>query len=64
MPDDVLGRPALRAVALSDLTNLEALDYARRRLRDLGVDRALARAGARSGDTVRIGGFEFEYEVD
>ena len=61
---DVLGRPALRAVALSDLTNVEALDYARRRLRDLGVDKALARAGARSGDTVRIGGFEFEYEDD
>jgi GTP-binding protein len=61
---EVLGRPALRAVALSDLTNLEALDYARRRLRDLGVDRALARAGARSGDTVRIGAFEFEYEED
>jgi GTP-binding protein len=61
---EVLGRPALRAVALSDLTNLEALDYARHRLRDLGVDRALARAGARSGDVVRIGAFEFEYEED
>jgi GTP-binding protein len=61
---EVLGRPALRAVALSDLTNIEALDYARRRLRDLGVDRALVRAGARSGDTVRIGAFEFEYEED
>jgi GTP-binding protein len=61
---EVLGRPALRAVALSDLTNLEALDYARARLRDLGVDRALVRAGARNGDTVRIGAFEFEYEED
>jgi GTP-binding protein len=61
---EVLGRPALRAVALSDLTNIEALDYARRRLRDLGVDRALVRAGARTGDTVRIGAFEFEYEED
>lgn len=61
---DVLGRPALRAVALSDLTNVEALDYARNRLKDLGVNRALARAGARGGDTVRIGDFEFEYEVD
>jgi GTP-binding protein len=60
----VFGRPALRAVALSDLTNIEALDYARHRLKDLGVDRALARAGARSGDTVRIGAFEFEYEED
>jgi GTP-binding protein len=61
---DVLGRPALRAVALSDLTNLEALDYARHRLKDLGVDRALTRAGARNGDVVRIGSFEFEYEED
>jgi GTP-binding protein len=61
---EVLGRPALRAVALSDMTNIEALDFARHRLKDLGVNRALARAGARVGDTVRIGDFEFEYEDD
>jgi GTP-binding protein len=60
----VMGRPALRAVALSDLTNIEALTYAQGRLRSLGVDRALARAGARSGDRVRIGTFEFDYEPD
>ena len=58
----VLGRQAERAVALSDLTNPEALDEAHRRLRSLGVDRALARAGARPGDTVRIGQLAFEYE--
>lgn len=58
----VLGRPALRAVALSDLNNATALAYAQGRLRRLGVDRALARAGARNGDLVRIGTFEFEYE--
>lgn len=60
----VQGRPALRAVALSDLTNVTALAYAQGRLRRLGVDRALARAGARHGDRVRIGTFEFEYEPD
>ena len=60
----VVGRPALRAVALSDLTNPEALEYAQSRLRGLGVDRALSRAGARPGDIVRIGNFEFEYELD
>jgi GTP-binding protein len=60
----VLGRAALRAVALSDLTNPEALEYAQSRLRGLGVDRALHRAGARPGDLVRIGDFEFEYEPD
>jgi GTP-binding protein len=60
----VTGRPALRAVALSDLTNVDALAYAQGRLRGLGVDRALARAGARQGDHVHIGTFEFEYEPD
>ncbi len=60
----VQGRAAARAVALSDLTIPEALEYAQARLRSLGVDRALARAGARSGELVRIGTFEFEYEPD
>jgi GTP-binding protein len=60
----VVGRPAERAVAVSDITNAEALAYAQGRLRKLGVDRALARAGARAGDRVRIGTFEFDYEPD
>jgi GTPase len=60
----VLGRAAARAVALSDLTIPDALDYAQGRLRSLGVDRALARAGARPGDVVRVGTFEFEYQAD
>ena len=60
----VVGRQAERAVALSDITNIEALTYAQQRLKQLGVDRALARAGAREGDVVHIGGFTFEYEED
>ena len=60
----VVGRQAERAVALSDLTNAEALDEAQRRLRALGVDKALARAGAAAGDTVRIGRLAFDYEDD
>ena len=60
----VVGRAAERAVALSDLTIPEALEYAQSRLRSLGVDRALSRAGVRAGDVVRIGSFEFEYEPD
>jgi len=60
----VVGRQAERAVALSDLTNLEALDYAHLRLKKLGVDQALAKAGAHQGDTVRIGGHTFEYDED
>jgi len=61
---EVLGREAVRAVALSDLTNPEALDVARERLARLGVDRTLGRAGARNGDVVHIGGFSFDYETD
>ena len=60
----VAGRPALRAVAINDITNSDALAYVQGRLKQLGVNRALQRAGARTGDIVRIGGFEFEYEPD
>jgi len=58
----VAGREAARAVAVSDLTNPEALEHVHRRLKRIGVDRALTRAGARDGDTVRIGELSFTYE--
>jgi GTP-binding protein len=58
----VVGRPAERAVALSDLTTPDAQAYVRQRLQRLGVDRALERAGAREGDTVHIGEIAFEYQ--
>jgi GTPase len=58
----VVGRQAERAVALNDLTNADALAFVHERLRRLGVDRALARAGATEGDDVRIGRLVFEYE--
>ena len=57
----VVGRSAERTVALSDLNAPGAWEFARRRLERLGVNRALARAGIKSGDTARIGQFEFEY---
>lgn len=60
----VVGRIAERTVALSDLHAPGAWDFARRRLQKMGVDRALARAGIKSGDTARIGVFEFEYHDD
>lgn len=59
---EVIGREARRAVALSDLTNLDALAYAQDKLASLGVDKALARGGAKPGDTVHIGKLTFEYE--
>ena len=60
----MIGREAQRAVALSDLTDFDALAFAQHRLAEIGVNRALARAGAKDGDSVIIGSFEFEYESD
>ena len=57
----VVGRVAERAVAFSDLNDLGALDEAVKRLRRLGVDRALARAGVREGDEVTVGAMTFTW---
>jgi len=57
----VVGRSAERAVALADLTKPDALTYVQQRLRDIGVDRALARSGVETGQEVRIGTFSFDY---
>ncbi len=58
----VSGRSAERAVALADLTNVEAMAYVQDRLRRMGVERALVRAGVSEGDAVRIGEVELTYE--
>ncbi|MGO8870527.1 MAG: GTPase ObgE [Acidimicrobiales bacterium] len=60
----VVGRVAERAVALNDVTTDEAADYVQGRLRRIGVDRALARAGARDGDLVHIGDLSFVWYRD
>lgn len=60
----VEGREAARAVAVSDLTDPDAVALVQRRLRRLGVDKALARAGAREGDTVRIGELTFDFSLE
>ncbi len=57
----VTGRGAERVVAMADLTNLEAMEYVQHRLRTMGVERALTRAGVREGDVVRIGPVELDY---
>ena len=57
----VVGRAAERAVALSDLNDDGAQAEAVRRLRRLGVDRALTRAGVRDGDEVTVGAMTFTW---
>ena len=66
-PDGVLrveGRAAERAVHLSDVTTPDAVAYITGRLQRLGVPKALAKAGAKEGDEVRIGAFSFDYLPD
>ncbi len=58
---EIFGRAALRAVALTDLTDPEALDYAWKGLKNLGVPALLSKQGVSEGDAVVIGNFEFEY---
>jgi GTP-binding protein len=60
----VEGKVAERAVALNDVTTDEAAAYIQDRLKSLGVDRALARAGARDGDLVEIGELSFVWYRD
>jgi GTP-binding protein len=60
----VQGRAAERAVALSDLNDAGAQAEVVRRLRRLGVDRALARAGARDGDEITVGAMTFTWGED
>ncbi len=57
----VVGRIAERAVAFSDLNDEGALAEAVKRLRRLGVDRALSRAGVREGDEVTVGDMTFTW---
>jgi GTP-binding protein len=51
----ISGEKPLRWVAQTDFTNDEAVGYLADRLARLGVEEALAKAGAEPGDTVLIG---------
>jgi GTP-binding protein len=55
------GRAAERAVSFSDLTDEGALAESVTRLKRLGVDRALSRAGAHDGDEVHVGDVAFTW---
>lgn len=53
-----------RLVVMTDWTYPEAVDRFQRVLRALGVTETLAQTDVRAGDTVVIGGVEFEYTPD
>ena len=57
----VTGAEPRRAVLMTDMGNEQALILLYRKLKNMGVMNALARAGAVEGDTVQIDEFEFTY---
>lgn len=57
----VYGKDVERMVTMTDLENDEAVAYLQKRLAKTGVERALTRAGARAGETVRIARAEFDF---
>lgn len=58
----VRGKRVERMVAMTDMTNSEAVELLQKQLARLGVIKALAAAGADSGHTVRFGTTELEWE--
>lgn len=57
----VTGDKVERWVAMTDLSNAEAVSYLQSRMEKAGVERVLAEAGAHPGDEVRIGESEFTW---
>jgi GTP-binding protein len=58
----VSGRGIERLLARYDLENDDALAHLERRLRSIGVIRALEAQGFEAGDDVEIAGVEFELD--
>lgn len=59
---EVKGKRPVRAVVQTDLDNEEAVVFLQHRLKRMGVERALAEAGAIDGDEIQIAGRSFEFE--
>lgn len=60
----VRGPSVERAVAMTDLDNDQAVAYLQHRLKAMGLNEELERAGAQEGDLVVIGDTSFDYAPD
>lgn len=59
----VTGKDIERLAGMKGLEHREAIVFLNKRLKTLGLERALRRSGAVPGDTVRIGRYEFTLQV-
>lgn len=60
----VEGRTVLRAVQMTDFGNQDAVAHLQRKLKTMGLFKALKRMGAHEGQSILIGDAEFEYQPD
>ena len=58
------GKPVLRAVAMTDFENEQAVAHLQHKLRSMGLFKALKRMGARAGEPIYIGDVELEYQAE
>ncbi len=58
------GKNVIRAVRMTDFSNEEAVRHFQRRLKKMGIMKALHRMGAKTGMAIRIGEVELEYYPD
>lgn len=58
------GKTVLRMVQMTNFDNEEAVRHLHRRLKQMGVFRALKRVGALEGQTILIGEMKLEYQPD
>lgn len=58
------GRKVERAVRMTDFDNEEAVRHLQRRLKNIGLFRALKRLGAEEGQSIMIGDIELEYHPE
>lgn len=58
----VKGKTLMRMVIMTDLNNKEALAYLQQKFKKIGVEDELKKAGAKPGDTVKIGEIEFDFD--
>lgn len=58
----VKGEEVDRIIRKVNITDYESLFFLHRKLNELGLDKALKKAGIHDGDTVKIGNYEMEWE--
>ncbi len=60
----VKGTALERFIVMTDFENEEALGYAQQKLKTIRLDQKLSKAGAKEGDLIRIGLYEFNFDPE